>query len=150
VRPVVFLVLSLGAFTGCYHYVAADRASLAPGTPVAIDLTNRGMVNVSPRIGDNVMTVEGNVTEAAGSGITLTLLAVQRRGENLASTWEGESIHLAPEDIDDVRRRELSRSRTTIASVALGAAAVGLVIALAKATGLLQSSGMVKGPPPPP
>ena len=135
---------------GCFRYVAAEPGNLSAGTDVAVDLSAQGTASVRPAIGDFVTQVEGNVTESNGSGITLSLAAVKRRGDVSPSTWSGESIHLAPADIAAVRMREFSRSRTTIAGVALGAATVGLVIAIAKAVGLLETSGGVGKPIPPP
>jgi hypothetical protein len=91
--------------------------------------------------------VEGSVTEASPSSITLALQAVRRRGDNAASTWNGESITLASDEIAEVKRRELSRGRTAVASAALAAASVGIVVGIAKATG--EASGSAGGKPSP-
>jgi uncharacterized protein with PhoU and TrkA domain len=138
---------ALPLLAGCYRYVPADHAEIAPTTPVTVELTTRGTLDVASRIGDNVVTLEGNVTEANTSSLTLALLAVRRRGENTMSTWGGESITLAAGDIAEVKRREFSRKRTAAAASALGAASVGLVIAIAKATG--TASGGTLGKPNP-
>ena len=138
---------ALPLLAGCYQYVPSARSDLPPATPISVELSPRGTLNVANKIGDNVVTVEGNVTEASNSSLTLALLAVRRRGETAPSTWSGESITLAPDDIYQVKRRQLSRSRTTLASVALGAASVGIVIGIAKATG--SASGTVGGKPSP-
>ena len=142
-KPIVVLPL----LAGCYQYVPSPRSGLPPATAVSVELSPRGTLSVANKIGDNVVTVEGNVTEANNSSLTVALLAVRRRGETAPSTWGGESITLAPDDINLVKRRQLSRSRTTLASVALGAASVGLVIGIAKATG--SASGNVGGKPSP-
>lgn len=149
-KRVPFLQVSIAALpllAGCYQYVPSPRSGLPPATPVSVELSPRGTLNVANKIGDNVVTVEGNVTEASNSSLTLALLAVRRRGDPAPSTWSGESITLAADDINEVKRRRLSRSRTTLASVALGAASVGLVVGIAKATG--SASGSVLGKPSP-
>lgn len=140
-------VIVLPFLAGCYQYVPATAHTLPPATPVFVELSPRGTVNVASKIGDNVMGVEGSVTEANASSLTLALNAVRRRGENVVSNWSGESLTLGLEDISQVKRRELSRRRTAVASVALGAASVGLVVAIARATG--AASGSVGGRPVP-
>jgi hypothetical protein len=132
---------------GCYRYVPVEDTRLAPATPVSIELSAQGTRSVASRIGSNVVVVEGNVTEASPSSLTLALMSVRRRGENSVSTWSGESLTLAREEIDQVSRKELSPRRTAVASVALGAASVGLVVAIAKATG--AASGSAGGKPSP-
>jgi hypothetical protein len=143
-KPVAVLPLVLA---GCYKYVPADHAELTPATPVSVELSARGMINLAPRIGENVVVVEGNITDATASSLTLALQSVRRRGESSVANWNGESITLASDDIDQVKRRELSRGRTVAASAALAAASVGIVVGIAKATG--GASGTVGGKPNP-
>jgi hypothetical protein len=132
---------------GCYKYVEADHAELSPATAVSVELSMRGTINVANRIGENVVAVEGSVRDANPSSITLALQAVRRKGENTMSTWNGESLTLASDEIGQIKRRELSRGRTAVASAALAAASVGIVVGIAKATG--QASGTVGGKPSP-
>ena len=136
--------------SACYRYVPVEPGALPSGTEVAVDLSSTGSANVRPSLGDFATRLEGRVTEADASGITLLLSSVQRRGEVQPSTWNGESIKLASADIAGMKTRQLSRGRTTVAAVALGAASVGLVIAIAKAVGLLEVSGGGGKPIPPP
>lgn len=136
---------------GCYNYTTAtDPSDLKQGSEVIIELTSTGAASVRPAIGDFVTTVEGRVSEASAEGITLELMSVKRRGDVSPSTWHGENLRLAAADIDEMRARELSRGKTTVAITALAAASVGLVIAIAKATGLLEVSGGARKPIPPP
>jgi len=142
-KPVAVLPLVLA---GCYKYVAADHAELAPATPVSVELSERGTVNVAPKIGQSVVVLEGSIMSASASSLTLAVQSVRRRGESAVANWNGESITLASDDIDQIKRRELSRGRTFAASTALVAASVGIVVGIAKATG--QSSGSTGAKPP--
>ena len=144
------LLIALGAVSGCYRYVATDPTALPSGSEVTIDLTSAGTANVRPAIGDFVNRVEGRVTQVDSSGITLALLAVRRRGDVASGTWSGESLRLARGDIDGMKTKQFSRGRTTVSAIALGGAAVGLVIAFAKAVGILETSGGGGKPVPPP
>jgi hypothetical protein len=141
--------LALLGAAGCYRYVASEPGALSPGAEVSIDLSSAGTASVRPALGDFVTRIEGNVASSDASGVTLSLTSVLRRGDVSPSTWNGETIRLAAADVSSVRTREFSRSRTTAAAVALGAASVGLVIAIAKATGLLEVSGGAGKPIPP-
>jgi hypothetical protein len=140
-------VVAMPFLAGCYQYVPADHTDLPPATAISVELSARGTTNVASRIGENVVAVEGNVTESTSSSLTLALLAVRRRGENTPSTWNRESITLATDEIGRVKRRQLSRGRTAVASAALATASVGLVVAIAKATG--SAEGSVVGKPSP-
>jgi hypothetical protein len=135
------------ALAGCFQYVSTDHARLPPATPVSVELSTRGTLNVASKIGENVVAVEGNVTEASQSSLTLALQAVRRKGESNSSTWNGESITLASDEMAEVKRRQLSRTRTAVASAALAAASVGIVVGIAKAQG--EASGSVTGKPSP-
>jgi hypothetical protein len=145
IAPVV--VLGLSVVTGCYRYVATPLTSLSPGAHVAVEVTTRGAVSLEPRLGRNVSQVEGTVTSSDATGVTLALLSVRRRGEVQPSTWEGESLHLTGDDIEQLRSRQLSRGRTIVASTALGAAAVSIIVAIARSTGQASTG---TGPRPTP
>jgi hypothetical protein len=150
VRSTWFIVAALAGTTGCYRYVVTEPGSITTGTEVAVDLSSAGTASVKSALGDFVTQVEGSVTESNGSGITLSLAAVKRRGDVTPSTWSGETLHLTTADIAGVKTRQFARGRTTAAAVALGAATVGLVAAIAKATGLIGGSGGGGKPVPPP
>jgi hypothetical protein len=139
VAPAILLVVS--AVSGCYRYVPTTRTSLAPGASVSVALTLQGSINAAPRIGNDVASLEGTVSDTDSSGgMTLSLLSVRRRGENLPSTWNGESIRLSSEDIAEIRGRKLSHGRTVAAWTALGVASVGIIVGIAKATDLVGGS----------
>ena len=138
-------VVALPILAGCYQYTPANQNGLAPTTPVSVELSARGSENVTSKIGSNVVAVQGNVTDASPSSLTIALLAVKRRGETVMSTWGGESITLASGDIAELKTRQLSRRRTAVASAALAAASVGIIVGIARATG--QASGTTGGRP---
>lgn len=139
VAPAILLFACIAG--GCYRSVPTTRNSLAPGSDVSVALTSQGSVNAIPRIGDNVASVEGIVSDIDSSGgITLALHSVRRRGENLSSTWTGESLHLSSEDIAEIRAKQFSRGRTVAAWTALGAASAALIVAIAKAVDNVSGS----------
>jgi hypothetical protein len=146
VKAASILVASV-AVAGCYRYVPAANLAVPTGSRVSVELTSAGTATLRPTLGDFVTKIEGDVTQATPSQLTLALVTVHRRGEIAPSTWHGESIQVGSSDVETVRQRQLSRGKTTAAFIALGAAGAGLVYAIAKATGLV--SGDVGSRPPP-
>ncbi len=144
----VALIGAAVLLSGCFHYVPIATPAAAAGSRVRIELSDVGVGTVAPVLGPNVEWVEGTVQPGQGVGLTLSLNAVQRRGEGIA-TWQGETVLLQPADVRDVRERRLSRARTILAaSGALVAGTVG-IIAIAHAKGSASGNGGGKPPPPP-
>ncbi|HJQ21114.1 MAG TPA: hypothetical protein VJ867_12265 [Gemmatimonadaceae bacterium] len=143
-------LLLAAAIAGCYRYVPVTRSSLVAGEPVSIALTLQGSIDAAPHIGNNVASVEGTVTEADSTGgVALSLLSVRRRGENVATTWSGESIRLSSADIEEIKGKQFSRGRTAAAWTALGVASVGVIVAIARSTELVSGSSGGRPIPPP-
>jgi len=63
-KPVGILPLVLA---GCYKYVPTDHATLTAATPVSVELSERGTVNLAPKVGQSVVVLEGNITDASAS-----------------------------------------------------------------------------------
>jgi hypothetical protein len=148
VKAASILVASV-AVAGCYRYVPAANLAVPTGSRVSVELTSAGTATLRPTLGDFVTKIEGDVTQATGSQLTLALVTVHRRGEIAPSTWHGESVQVGTNDVQEVKQRQLSRGKTTAAFVALGAAGVGLVYAIAKATGLVSGEAGSRPPPNP-
>lgn len=147
-KPASFLFCSI-ALAGCYRHVPVATSELGNGMRVVVDLTLSGSDRLRPTIGNLVTTLEGDVEESKADTLTLSLTSVYRRGEVAPSSWTGETIRLAPNDVQRVKRSELSRGRTTVAAVSLGATAVGIIYAIARATGVFSTNGG-RGPIPTP
>ena len=139
--PVVLLL------AGCYAYHPTTPAAIGIGSYVRAELTDAGAASVQPAIGTSVLWIEGEVREANERGLTLALRTVNRRdfGE---SSWNGETVSLTAGDIRFLNERVLSRGRTTAMVSALSVGGLGLIYAIAHATGLV--AGSTGRPPPPP
>ena len=141
------IILGCSLLSGCYHYIPVANTSLAPGTLVSVNVSTRGAERLSPSLGTSVSVLDGAVVSANGGGMTLALKSIRRRGELQPSSWAGEPISLAADDVERVQERRLSRGRTFAAATALVAGAVGVIIAIAKASG--NASGGPGGRPIP-
>jgi len=147
----VRVVLSGAALllAGCYDYRVTTTPSSSPtGTRLRVELSDRGTSSVERALGASVTKVEGTVRDATPDRLTLALTSVERRGER-PTAWGGDLLTLAPADMRELRVRTLNRGKTIIASVGVGAAVVGGIIAIAKATGLASGDGGRKPGPQP-
>ncbi|HEX4936397.1 MAG TPA: hypothetical protein VFV33_24620 [Gemmatimonadaceae bacterium] len=134
--------------SGCYTYRdVSTSAPLPHDTMVRVELTDAGTTHVTPTIGASVLYVEGALQRSSAEGVTLRVTALRRRGEPDAR-WTGDLLQLSKEDVRYLSERKLSRGRSIAAGASFGALGVGLLYAIAKATGLV--SGSPSRPPVPP
>ena len=146
-RLASIIILGCSLLSGCYHYIPVANTALAPGTLVSVNVSTRGAERLSPSLGTSVSVLDGAIVSTNGDGMTLALQSIRRRGELQPSSWAGEPITLAADDVAQVQERRLSRGRTIAASTALVAGAIGVIIAIAKASG--NASGGPGGRPVP-
>jgi hypothetical protein len=131
----------------CYEYRQIDlQNSLPNGMAVRVELSDAGTANVVPAIGPSAAFVEGTIQNADTGSVTLSLEVVRRKGQEEAR-WHGETLMLRRGDIRDIEERKTSRGRTAIAVAAVTSAGVALIVAVARATGLV--SGNPSRPPVP-
>jgi len=133
------------AAVGCYQYSSAATSDVRSPQHVRVELTDAGTANIVPTLGAQVQFLEGHVVQASDAGLTLSVDLMRRKGEPLYKQWTGDSVQLASGDIRLIRLRTQNKSRTAIASVGAAAAAIGLVVFAANATGIFGSG--VKKPP---
>lgn len=111
----------------CYQHVPVDRPVPAPRTRVSAQLTDRGSLDLAPRIGNMIDRVEGSVVEASDSTLVLAMsAAIDRRG--ITTSWTGETVELRRDQIASLRERKLSHTRSWIVAagiIALAAVAAG-------------------------
>lgn len=138
------------AAAGCYRTIPTQYQSVATGNDVVVTLTSQGTSRLAPSIGDFATRLEGGVMSADGATMTLALHSVTRRGELHPTQFQGETVSLNQGDISELFTRQISHGRTTTAFVVLGAAGVAVIYALAKAVGILESSGTGNPIPPVP
>ena len=144
---------ALGAFllaapaSGCYRYVPIDPASAGAQEEVQVRLTDAAAVRLARELGTYTSRLEGQVGRGAGDSVSVALtIGRDYRGVSLESTRQ--VLFLGRSEVVDVRRRELSRTRTALAGV-------GALVALAAAAGAVSqlsdpNPGTEEPPPPPP
>ena len=121
--------LCLGAmlFSGCYTYSAqlADRP--APGTEIAATLNDRGRVDLAQQLGPEVWQVEGSLTGADDSTVTISMLRTTTL-EHADMRWAGEVVTIRRDYFRSMMGRRFSPGRTVVLA---GTATAGVVAFLA-------------------
>jgi hypothetical protein len=145
-RAVGALLLAAPA-SGCYRYVPIDPAAAGAQEEVQVRLTDAAAVRLARELGTYTSRLEGQVGRGAGDSVSVALtIGREYRGVSLESTRQ--VLFLGRSEVVDVRRRELSRTRTALAGV-------GALAALAAAAGAVSqlsdpNPGTEEPPPPPP
>jgi hypothetical protein len=132
----------LGAVS-CTSYRPIRAGEALPGYDVRVDLTDRGAVNLAPRIGPRARQLDGTISKVTDSSLVLSVRRVVREagGED---SYSGEEIPLKSEDFETVEASRTSVPR----SILTAGAVIASVFLVAKGAGN-ASGGQTGGPPPP-
>lgn len=116
---------------GCYAYVPLETASSPVGQTVALQITDRGRVELADRFGPGLARIEGLVTSADSDDVVMNVFQVAHV-DGLRNRWSGEMVRVQRGLVGRLEERKLSRSRT----FALVAVATGTMAALVASQGL--------------
>lgn len=120
--------------SGCYAYSYVPRDVPIPGQLVALDLNDRGRLDLEQRIGPDVARVEGQVADATDTAFTVRISrTVGLYGGQ--SRWDGESVTFRTSQVRMMRERRFSTGRTAVL-VSTFAVAFGAFIASRNLLGL--------------
>ena len=129
--------MALLAVQGCYTYVPVESTTPPLGRTVAFEISDQGRVSLADRMGPGITAVEGRLLGIEGDQLVISVFGVETIREG-RSSWSGETVRLDRAFVSRVRERQLSKTRTWLASAAVTAAVVALVVAT-DLTGLFTS-----------
>lgn len=125
-RSLVVLLGIAPVALGCYAYAPLDTsAGVQAGEHVAVDITDRGRVELGERLGSGVRRVEGTLTRVDSVDLVMNVWRVAHFGSTTTSRWSGESVRFRREYASQVQTRTLNRGKTYLVA---GGAVVGLVL----------------------
>jgi hypothetical protein len=111
--------------SGCYQYVPIQGEPEQNGGIVRVSLTERGSVELAPYIGPTIVKVDGRLTSASDSALTLHLVnAIARNG--VETPWTGESVVVPKGYVSRLELRRLDSRRSWIAATGIVVATVAL------------------------
>ena len=126
----VCCALMYAAFTtlesACYDYVPVTTTPPV-GEIVALQITDRGRVDLADRFGPGLARVEGRLLSAPADQYVIAVSRVtQINGETAA--WNGESVHLSRDVVGGVENRRFARGRSAAMAAAATAGVVGFIV----------------------
>lgn len=117
---------ALVALPACYDYVPVTT-SPPVGEIVALDITDRGRVDLADRFGPGVGRIEGRLMSAASDQYVVAVSRVtQINGETAA--WTGEKVTLSRDVVGSVQNRKFARGRSALIAAVATAGVVGFII----------------------
>lgn len=108
-RRIALLVPVLLA--GCYHYTPLATPDPAPGTKVALVLSDQGRVGLGPSVGAGVKQVDGAVVASSDTAYVVSVSDVVNINGG-RSPWAGETVHVQRAFVANSLERRFSRGRT--------------------------------------
>jgi hypothetical protein len=120
------MIVALPALQGCYTYLPLQATPPAAGESVQLQISDRGRVELSERLGHGVSRIEGRITGVNGDQYAINVSSIAYvSGEN--SLWSGESVRLSRDFVQQVQVRTLDKQRTWIAAGVTTVAVVGFI-----------------------
>jgi len=132
------LLVALGA---CHSWAPIDAGVSPRGLRVRAELTDRGTADFGTLLGSGVGEVEGVVTSASDTSLTLAVSLVRQRS-GVEQLWKGEGVTIPSRLIARVHEQRFSRGRTTLVAAA---SATGLALVTAVFGDRLLGGGSLVG-----
>jgi hypothetical protein len=118
------------AMSACTTYTPLRVAELSPGYNVRVSLSDQGAVDLAPKIGARARQLEGTLTQASDSTVTMSVRRVVREGGG-DDTYNDIPISLPSRDVERVERSATSVSRSFLTAGAI----VGTALLAARGAG---------------
>jgi len=120
------LCAAMASAPACYDYVPVTTRPPV-GEIVALDITDRGRVDLTDRFGSGIARIEGRLVSAEPDQYVLAITRVtQINGEHAA--WTGETARLSSAVVGTVETRKLSVVRTSLLTGVATAGVVGFIV----------------------
>ena len=136
------MLILFANLVACTEYTPVHGdINVASQSAIRVTLTDKGTVDVAPRLGLRATQLTGTVQSMSDSSLSMTVQKVSREG-GIEDTYTGEQISLHAGDFDAVEKSRTSVSR----SLLLTAAILIATFVVAKGVGDI-SGGSDTGPP---
>ncbi len=123
--PTAVAVVALLFVSSCYRYTPIEGGVSAVGRDVIFELSERGSIDLAPRLGAQLKSVSGRVSDFRDEVYQVSVTQTTSRG-GVETLWRGESAAVSRAYVTSVGDRQLDKRRTWIAA---GLTAVGVALA---------------------
>lgn len=140
------LLLANGA---CYHYVPVSPGTTAPDEEVRVRITKSAAARLVDDLGVYSTEIDGKLSPSGADSLAVAVpITREYQGVTMDSTTE--LLEFGRSEVVDVRRSELSRGRTILASAGVLAGFALLVHAIVQIANPNPGTDVTLPPPPPP
>ena len=124
--PTAAAVVALMFVSSCYQYTPVEGGISAVGREVVLELSERGAIELAPRLGAQLKSVSGRVSDFSGDVYQVSVTQTTSRG-GVETLWRGENAAVSRAYVTSVGDRQLDKRRSWIAAglTALGVALAG-------------------------
>jgi hypothetical protein len=126
----------------CTVYTPVRGVEAAPGYDVRLHLSDKGAVDLAPKIGPRARQLEGTLRQVTDSSMLVSVRRVSREDQG-QDTYESLEITIPSQDIETAETSKTSVPRSVLAAGAIIASA----FLVAKGAGDLSGGGSNKPPP---
>lgn len=140
------LVLANGA---CYHYVPVSPGTVASDEEVRVRITKSAAARLVDDLGVYSTEIDGKISSRGADSMAVAV-PITRAYHGVTMDSTTQLLMLGKSDVVDVRRSELSRGRTILASAGVLAGFALLVRAIVQITNPNPGTDVTLPPPPPP
>lgn len=137
------LSVSLLTMAACTAYTRIHGIEATPGYDVRVRLTDKGAVDLVPRIGPRARQLQGTLKQMSDTSMVVLVRRVVREGGG-EDTYDGQEISIPSRDIELAETSKTSVPRSILAAGGILASA----FLIAKGAGDLSGGGSGKNPPP--
>jgi hypothetical protein len=141
VRTALVLVSFLTA-ASCTAYTPIHGIEAVPGSNVRVRLSDKGAVDLVPRIGLRARQLEGTLKQVTDSSMVVSVRRVTREGGG-EDTYDGQDIAIPSQDIETAEAGRTSVPRSILAAGGILASA----FLVAKGAGDISGGGSNRPPP---
>jgi hypothetical protein len=126
----------------CTVYTPVRGVEATPGNDVRLRLSDKGAVDLAPRIGPRARQLEGPLRQVTDSSMVVSVRRVSREDEG-QDTYDSLEITIPSQDVETAETSTTSVPRSVLAAGAIIASA----LLVAKGAGDLSGGGGNKPPP---
>ena len=126
----------------CTVYTPVRGVEPVTGSDVRLRLTDKGAVDLAPRIGPRARTLEGTLRQVSDSSMVVSVRRVSRENQG-QDTYDSLEITIPSQDIETAETSKTSVPRSFLPAGAIIASA----LLVAKGAGDLSGGGGNKPPP---
>ena len=146
IRALGVLLFAAVAIGGCFRYVVVQPATLRDGENVQVRISDPAATRLISEFGMFTGQLEGQYAHEGPDSLSISVL-ISRDYRGMSLDQVRQRLFLGRSEVIEVRRRQLSRARTAVATVGVLVGFAGLVAAVIQEG---DPNPNDDDPPPPP